>query len=277
MNQVKSVKEAIEVAIEKSKKLKEAILKANWNAVVGELSKKTRLVYVKDQIAYIIVDGPIFLQHMRMSKEDIIKKANKLLKVEYLIDLKFKVGRVDLDTFFLEKLNEEEKEIEINLSKDEIKDINASLSELNGDIREKLLKLKVESLKRDKYLRAKGYKRCKQCGSYFLGKSSRCVVCKNKSMKIVEKKLLKSFEENLYYTYEDAKKTYEDIDIERYNKVKGIKLDNLYKRAKILLYSDREKDARYCLYDYFRLETNTRNARELEEKSNNLLKLMEDE
>lgn len=278
MREIVSVKDAIEVAITKSRKLKESILKARWSEVVGEMAKKSTLLYLKEGIIYSVVEGPAFIQHMSMSKSRYIKNANEILEGTYITDIKFKLGKISLEEFFLDEEVSEEEVGDVKLDPQELEEIRRSSQDIeDGSIRERIIHLKEEALKRDKYLSLKGYRKCRKCGSFYQNTSgSVCSICENKLDKTREEKVFKIFSEDPYAGYEELKAQLPQLTREEYKRYKQRKLDKIYRRAYFLLTEGMEGAAIYTLYDYFRLETGNRSEYELDEKSKSLVAAMKE-
>ncbi len=96
MNNVISVKDIIEEAVVKSKKLKEAIIRAKWKEIAGTLFFKSSPLYIKEGVLHVLVESSILLQHMYMNKNNYIEKINIILKDNYIEDIVFKVGNIPL-------------------------------------------------------------------------------------------------------------------------------------------------------------------------------------
>lgn len=279
MREIVSVKNAIEAAITKSRKLKESILKARWHEVVGEMCKKSTLLYLKEGVIYSVVEGPAFIQHMSMSKSRYIENANTILEGNYVSDMRFKLGKISIEEFFQEdEENPEEEMVDIRLDEEEREAIRKASEDIEDEsIRERIIHLKEEALKRDKYLSQKGYKKCKRCGSlYKRGSGDICSICENKQDKDREEKVFKIFSEDPYTGYDELKAVLPQLTREEYKRYKQRKLDKIYRRAYFLLTEGMEGAAIYTLYDYFRLETGNRSEYELDAKSKNLVESMKE-
>lgn len=276
--EIKSVKNAIEEAVVKSRKLKESILKARWAEVVGEMAKKSTPLYIREGILYSLVEGPVFLQHMNMNKNNYLQKANKLLKGKYLHDMRFKVGKISLEGYFHEDNIVEDEEGEILLTSEELEEIRSSSEEISDSkLRERIIHLKEESLKRDKYLLKRGYKKCIACGTpHERSRGELCRICENKRVKDREEKVFRIFSKNPYTSFEEMEKIISGITRDEYKKYKDKKLDKIYRRAYFLVVDKKDKAAVECLYNYFRLETGNRNEYEIDTKSRNLVSVMKE-
>ena len=57
MIEIENIGRMIERAIEKSRKLKEGILKAQWKDITGKLSEKSQVLYIKENMLYIVVES----------------------------------------------------------------------------------------------------------------------------------------------------------------------------------------------------------------------------
>lgn len=278
MRKIQSVKNAMEEAIVKSKKLKESILKARWTEVVGELAKKSTPLYLKEGVLYSLVEGPAFLQHMNMNKNKYIEKANKLLNGNYITDFRFKVGTIPIEEYFHEVETEAPDEPVVELTPWEKEGIRESCMEIEDiDLRDKIIHLKEESLKREKYLEKKGYKKCLECGAlYDRSEGDICRVCENKVGKSREEKVFKIFSKNPYAGYEEIQDSIKEVTRDDFKRYKQKKLDNIYRRAYFLVKVGKKEEAIQCLYNYFRLETGNKNEYEIDSKSRNLVELIKE-
>lgn len=276
--EIKSVKNAIEEAVVKSRKLKESILKARWNEVVGEVAKKSTPLYIREGTLYSLVEGPVFLQHMNMNKNNYLQRANKILKGNYLQDMRFKVGKISIEEYFHEDNIVGGEDDEIILTREELEEIRISSMEISDtEVRDKIIHLKEESLKREKYLAKKGYKKCTICGTpHDRNEGNLCRICENKRVKDREEKIFKIFSKDPYTSYEDVEKLIPGISRDDYKRYKDKKLDKIYRRAYFLVVDKKEEAAVECLYNYFRLETGNRNEYEIDTKSRNLVSVMKE-
>jgi len=273
MKGISSVKNAIEIAIVKSKKLKESILKSSWSEVVGEMAKKSAPLYIKEGVLFSVVEGSVFLQHMNMNKNNYIVNANKLLKGNYITDMRFKVGKISLEDYFLEKEHGVEEIEKIDLSAEEIIDIKKSCSDIaDEELRDRIIHLKEEALKREKTLLKKGFKKCSLCGNiYDRSEGKICRICRNKKEKETEEKVFKVFTQNPYISYEEIEKKLPNLSKDDYKGYKAKKLDKIYRKAYFLIVEKKEEEAEEWLKTYFKLETGNRNEYEVETQSKNLI------
>ena len=184
-----------------------------------------------------------------------LKKANEILKGDYLIDMRFKVGKISIEEYFHEESAAEEIDVDIVLSPDEEDEIKKSCMEISDEkLRNKIIHLKEESLKREKYLSRKGYKKCRICGAlYERSEGSICRICENNKSKNREEKVFRIFSQNPYAGYEDIQNSITGITRDDYKRYKQKKLDKIYRRAYFLLTEGRESEAIQCLYNYFLL------------------------
>ncbi|MGL4534466.1 MAG: DUF721 domain-containing protein [Fusobacteriaceae bacterium] len=95
MIELKNIKELIENALKKSKKLKEVYLKNNWEYIIGEVSKKSFPLFLNEKTLYIVVENNVVMHYIFLKKEKIIEKCNEILNETYINDLSCKIGKVD--------------------------------------------------------------------------------------------------------------------------------------------------------------------------------------
>lgn len=280
MKNMTSVKEIIEEAVIKSKKLKEAMIRAKWEEIVEGLFFKSSPLYIKEGVLYVTVESSVLLQHMYMNKNKHIEKINEILKGDYISDIILKVGKIPLEEYFKDNIDSESDrpdEIESPISHEEYKELQKSVENIeNKQIKDKVLSLKIQSLKREKSLMKIGYKYCSQCGILHKNPKSLCTICENKDHLKREEILLRLFRENPYISFEEAEKSAEGLSKEEYDKGKEKKLDKIYKRAEFAIKDGSIGHARLELMDYFKLETGEKDIKRVVEKVENLIELIKE-
>lgn len=165
-----NVSEMIDVAIGKSRKLKEGILKSEWENIVGKICEKCQPDYIKDGILYIRAEGNVFIHHLSLEKGKYIEKINSYFKENIIKDIIIKTG----------KLDENREEYLAHENKKELEVENDSLLEKehqNFNILEKVAYLQKIAMEREEYLLSQGFKKCKVCGMLFEGEEDFCRVC----------------------------------------------------------------------------------------------------
>lgn len=180
-----NVSEMIDVAVGKSRRLKEGILKADWEKIVGKICEKCQPDYIKDGILYIKAEGNVFIHHLTLEKTNYINKINSYFKENVIKDIIIKTGKLDENRE--EYLNHEVKK--------EKKEENTSILEkeqVNLNILEKIAYLQKIAIEREEYLLSQGFKKCKICGMLFEGEEEFCRVCLDNGN---AKKYLKSHEQ----------------------------------------------------------------------------------
>ena len=105
----KQLKEMVETAISKSRKLKEGIIRAKWESIAGELSKKSEPLYIKNRVLYVAAENSMWIQHLNFKKLDLLNRCNSVLGDSYLVDIFFKAGRVNLENKFMTGSDVEEE------------------------------------------------------------------------------------------------------------------------------------------------------------------------
>ncbi|WP_319369805.1 DUF721 domain-containing protein [uncultured Ilyobacter sp.] len=280
MKNMTSVKEIIEEAVIKSKKLKEAMIRAKWKEIAEGLFFKSSPLYIREGVLYVMVESSVLLQHMYMNKNKYIKKINEMLKGDYISEIVLKVGKIPIEEYFngnLDRDSEKADEVEAALSSDEYKELQKSVENIeNKQIKDKVLSLKIQSLKREKSLRKIGYKYCSECGILHKNPKDLCTVCENKNHMRREEILLKLFRENPYTSLEGAEKFIEGLSKEEYDKGKEKKLDKIYKRSEFAIKDGSIEAAHTELMEYFKLETGERDIKRIAEKADNLIELIKE-
>ncbi|MDO4588351.1 MAG: DUF721 domain-containing protein [Fusobacterium sp.] len=174
MMELTNVGMMIDSAIGKSRKLKEGIIKARWQEISGKLFEKSSILYIKDKTLYIAVENSAILHFMQLKKDEYIKKINSLFKDKVVDNLSFFISRIVIDRELYNMYMDNN-----NLSGDGyFEDEDIDFKHLN--IQEKIEHLRKSAERREKYLLEKGYKKCKECGSLFLGEEELCKICRLK-------------------------------------------------------------------------------------------------
>ncbi len=160
-------------AIKKSNTLRTSILVGKWEEIVGKVHKISEVVGIKDKVLYVKVESSTYLHYMNMKKSEYIDKINGYFQGEYIKNIVFKTGKINIENKFeIEKLKNEYKE--------KLKDrkvIPDTYETENMSLEESIKYLANLSKKREEYLLKEGYSKCKECGSIFLGKRDLCDRC----------------------------------------------------------------------------------------------------
>jgi hypothetical protein len=191
------VSDLMGAAIIKSRLLKEGILKSEWDKIVGDLSKKSFVIFLKDGKLFVGVENSIWMQQMSFQKQSIIDKTNEFLGGNYIKELIFKIGKKDTKEYFLDEEIKDELEVidldTVSLTPEEYKEIELELEEIKDENIKKYTKVVLEkSYKRKKYLVLHGYKKC-GCGVYYSSKEPMCAICMNKKVLELEETLMRAF------------------------------------------------------------------------------------
>jgi hypothetical protein len=269
----KQLKEMVELAISKSRRLKEGMLRSKWKEIAGELSKKSEVLYIKNGVLYVSAENSLWIQHLNFKKMELLERCNEVLGGKYLVDLFFRAGKVNLEKHFLseESFMEDYDPEKIQLTPEEIHSIRKSLDGVEDEvIREKLFSLNVGSKKKEKFLLGHGYKVCTNCHVLHNTEGELCTVCDNKIRLGVQEKLFALFKERLEekrpLSYLDAKGEMCDLSLEEFDQAKRKKLDKIYKEIWIY-YRGRDMDE---LFDscrkYFILELGIEDLDEVDTK-----------
>lgn len=181
MNGIVSIKSMIEEAVSKSSVLRVSIIKGAWESITGELAPKSEPLGIREGILYTAVENSICLHAMEMRKNLYIDKIRRLLKGEYVIDIKYRVRKIDLKS----KIERGDNVIVIDKPpKKEIEDFKTKDMSIEDSIKY-LTKLAKE---REKYLlKNSSYKKCRKCGRMFLGLESVCPECRGENTLTINK------------------------------------------------------------------------------------------
>lgn len=171
---VTSIKNVIEDAVVKSRKLKEGIIKGRWREISGNLSTKSQPLFIKDNTLFVLVENSAFLYHMNMNKNKYLEKIAEILKDGYITEIRYKVSKIN------ENMQNSIDDMYINSNKETKKDnfvTNKTIIETEEDIKNVMKRLKSLSEERQKFLLKQGFKKCKRCGALFQGEGEYCSLC----------------------------------------------------------------------------------------------------
>ena len=174
MMELANIKIMIDSAVEKSRRLKEGILKARWQEITEKLFSKSSVLYIKEGTLYIAVENSAVLHYMELNKKKYIKKINEILKNEIIENISFFISRIQVDKELYDMYMDDNNLSEEGYFEDEDIDFK------HMDISQKIEHLKKAAERREKYLIEKGYRKCRECGALFLGDGELCKVCRLK-------------------------------------------------------------------------------------------------
>jgi hypothetical protein len=271
------IRDMMRVAIIKSRLLREGILKSQWGEIVGELSKKSFVMFLREKKLFIGVENSMWIQHMNFQKKNIIKKVNEFLNGEYIEDIIFRVGKKNIDEYFLEELEEDDMEEinldEISLTEDEEKEIELRLLEIDEKLRGRLKGILEKSYKRKKFLKLHGYKKC-QCGAYYKSGDNKCAVCKNKEILERESFIMGELKKGELLSYSQALKKVDGLTEKEYQRIKLKELSKLKNEIDIRLKNSNEKKALELGKLYFLIELGKIDAKELEKRAKEFIEIL---
>lgn len=272
MDKLIEVKDMMAGAIGKSRMLKEGILKGNWDKIVGELSKKTQVLYLKEKTLFIGVEGSIWVQHMTLEKKKIIEKVNKFLGGLYITDLGFKIREKPVEDLF--KDGKEGMEYKLDLDRIELtsEDKREIEKEIEGikdlEIKKKTRFLLEKSIKRKRYLKLHGYKICK-CGASFNSPGSLCAICLNEKTLELERNLIQGFKKNRYLKYSTIDTTtdkFKGLNEKEYERIKLKKLSKIKKDIDIYNQLGKNHLVRDLARRYLVIEIGETNVEKIEKR-----------
>ena len=180
VQKLNNISEMIDTAVGKSRRLKEGILKAEWEKIVGKICKECQPDYIKEKVLYIRAESPIFIHHLTMEKNKYIEKINEYFEEIVVEDIVVKTGKLDenreeyLDREIEEKLPNDEQLIK-GEDFEQLKSLD--VEKRNLGIMEKIEYLRKIAIERERYLLSHGYKKCRVCGMLYEGAEEFCKVC----------------------------------------------------------------------------------------------------
>lgn len=242
--EMKNVKEIIDDAVKKSRKLKEGLIQGNWSSIIGEdLSKKSYVSALKEQVLFVHVENSVWLQQFSFMKQDIIKKVNAYLNLDYVKDVQLRISKMKIEEYFKEVEDEVKFEpdkivLDANIEKESeeiIHDINDNV------IKEKIKKLLILSKKKEKFLLDRGSQKCIDCGIIFKGSQVRCTVCENKLRKQKLELIYSIIKSNLNIPFEGVKPVLKDFRESEFKDMKQ-EIKEKYKRLMHKAINDEEME-----------------------------------
>ena len=177
-----NVSEMIDTAVGKSRRLKEGILKAEWEKIVGKICEKCQPDYIKEGVLYIRAESPLFIHHLTLEKSKYIERINSYFDEEVVRDIVVRTGNLDENRDeYLNRESEDEgiENPEPHIKKEEVlEELQSSdIQRRNLGIMEKIAYLQKIAKEREEYLLSHGYKKCKVCGMLYEGEEAFCRVC----------------------------------------------------------------------------------------------------
>lgn len=264
--EMKNVKEIIGEAIKKSRKLKEGLIKGNWSIIIGEeLSKKSYVASIKDQILIIHVENSVYLQHFSFMKKDIINKVNAYLDLAYIRDIQFRISKMEIEEYFKERKEEVKFEPEKIFLDRKIEEETEKIVEQISDkkIKNKIKKLILLSQKKEKFFLEKGSKKCIDCGLIFQGTKARCIICENKLRKQKLELIYGIIKENMNITFEGVKLVLSDFRESEFEDMKQEIKSKYHKLMHKAIKEDKMDLFEKYAKKYFVLETGKDNIDEI--------------
>lgn len=252
-------------------------IRLNWGKIVGELIfKNTDILYLKDNILYILVPNSGFLQEMNLLKNYIISNINELIGEDYILDLNIR-NKEEIKNY--KAYFKKEKKEKINYEKIELTEqeldfiLKKSLEIEDENIKEKILSIMINSKKREKYLLGVGYKKCKECGNIFFNEDrdicENCKINKEKERKV---KIIKLIKENPFVKYLDLKMKIKDLEKKEYEDIKKHMKNKAYYNIIIAKKENNEEKMYENAVNLFILETGIANRKLINQKVNAFLK-----
>lgn len=169
-----NVNDMISEGIKKSKVLREALIKAYWKEIIGNLYKKSEVIKIKNGTLFVKVDGSANLHFMTMKKIEYIESIKKLLNGNYILNINYRIGKINLNS-----------KIESKILEDKNSEVVRNIDLSNYSFEERINMLSEASKKREIFLLEKGYKKCRKCKNLFLGEWLVCPKCRGEKEKTV--------------------------------------------------------------------------------------------
>ena len=94
MSGIVSLKSMIENAVAKSSLLRISLVKGAWESITEELAPKSEPLGIKNEILYTAVENSVYLHAMEMKKRIYLERIKRLLKGEYIKDIKYRVRKI---------------------------------------------------------------------------------------------------------------------------------------------------------------------------------------
>lgn len=254
MKKVKSLKNIIENEVKNSKDLKKELLKSNWEEIVGNaLAKRSEIMYIRKETAYLRVENSAWLQQMQFLKKDIIKKINEYLNGVFIKSIFFKIGKKTYRKAFVdfqEGLNSIDLDT-INLESEDIYEIKNSLQKISDpEYKKKIYNLMIKNRKREIYLLKKGHKRCEKCGALFNLESEHCTVCEMKIKKDRERIMYALISRKPIIEYIEMKSIIKDLSKKEFEIANKKYIDKKLNQIYILKREKKEFELKKTVAEY---------------------------
>ncbi len=92
LENVIDLKDMIDEGLKKSRKLKEVYIKIYWKEIVGDLSKRSFPKDVKNGVLTVLCESSTLIHHMNLNRGIYIEKINRIVKEDYVKEIRFLTG-----------------------------------------------------------------------------------------------------------------------------------------------------------------------------------------
>lgn len=162
-------------------RLKEHTCVMVWDEVVGDqVSSAAQPEFVRDGVLFVVTKSSVWSNELTFYKADMISRLNRRVGGNVLKDIVFKVGKLKRKKKPAASENNDRPNLEgINLTADEIKEIETIAKTAGPEVSETIKKLMITSAKLEKWKKANGWSPCSKCGSLQRSPEGLCPVCEN--------------------------------------------------------------------------------------------------
>lgn len=177
-----------------------------WDSAVGpRIAKNTRAKYVSGGILFVVAKSSVWANQLTFLRTSLIKKLNSLLGEDYIKDIRFQTGFINIEKDLIEE--EEDEDYEVNLSMQDYKEAGKLLSPIvDDDIRSSFMDFYLSYKKMINKRIGKGWKTCPYCFCIHDEEESTCSIC-SLSLKRVDLSTLKALLYTLpWLKYEEVSK-----------------------------------------------------------------------
>ncbi len=212
------------------KKIKEKMVLDLWSEVIGKkIRAHTQATYVNQGVLFVNVDNSAWAHQLLFMKEEFINKINRLLKAEFIKDIRFRSGQISSTEEDIKKITKDINLKKIDLNSKETKKLE-DISNLIADkeLKEKFHNLLLIDKKMKKWKENNNWKYCSECSTLIPPERKKCSICQLKEEKSNLKELEKVLIDTPWLNYRLVLNNYPNLLEEEFEMIKN----NLTKKLK---------------------------------------------
>ena len=185
--------------------------KLDWKDIAGpQIAKYSYIQDYDGQKVIIAVLNPVWMSHLFIYKEQLIKKINIYVGKEVIKEARFVRSGKRKEVLSYEDIHGYEEEEypkgnlrDIIIPEDMVDMIRKETAVLPKALREKMTQLRFAQLRRQLAYRDEGFKACPRCGRWLHKGEKICYICRLEERQKKKKAVRKVLEEMPWITFED--------------------------------------------------------------------------